>query len=941
MPRPAAHRRRIRRSKPTSGLPSGLPSTTGPPPSWRRRRPRPGRRSEAENPAVWRPCARKESSGGAGPRARSRSSTPGQGSQYVNMLRALRETEPVVRDTFAEADRVMTPLLGHPLSATTSSWTPDDPAEVAARRRGPEADRDHPARRPRRRRRAHAASSAPTASHPDMVMGHSLGEYGALGGGRRRCPSRTPCGRCRARGREMTRVSVDDNGKMAAVFAPHRRRSRRCWPASTATWSSRTTTAVRQAVIGGASAAVRGGGRRLHEAPTIQAVLLPVSHAFHTRIVAPASRAACAGPSNACTSSRRSSRWSRTSPASFYPMDPGARPRVLEMLGRQVASPGAVREGSPDAARGRGDALRRGGAQEGPPRLRGRRARRRSRRWSSLFTNHPKLADAVAFNQALCGLYAAGLGRRRRKPCRRHAPVDVGALEPVGRRPTPRRGAPASARGPSRRALPGAGPRLRRVPGARPLRSTREPARGSRPGADPRAGGHHRVRPRPARPAPGLRRLERGPHPARRAVHRRGAEPAAPRGMADKHIVRLVKSDAGRVPLRADRRRGRRDQARRRGAAPWTSSRSSASPPSASPPSTSSPSLAIGAGLDALRDAGIPLVMRYKTTTRGTSLPDRWSCCRSALRDDTGVIFASAFPGLDSFAEELTRYHEDRGRRERLAAAARPATGSARRGRRLPSWPTSTRGSRRPRPLLEQDAFVFDRRFLFRVLSMGHSQFAEHIGARGPNTQVNAACASTTQAMALAEDWIRAGRCRRVIVVAGRRRHLGPPAGVDRRRLPGLGRGRHRRAWWRRRPCPSTAAATGMIVGMGAAALVVESAEAARERGLRADLRGPLHGHRQQRLPRHAPRRPPHRRGHGDSRRPGGVALRRQARRDGPRDRLRLSRDLHPGARGQRLGRGARAAERLRGRRRPDRDGQHQGLHRAPHGAWGSRTWWR
>ncbi len=35
--------------------------------------------------------------------------------------------------------------------------------------------------------------------------------------------------------------------------------------------------------------------------------------------------------------------------------------------------------------------------------------------------------------------------------------------------------------------------------------------------------------------------------------------------------------------------------------------------------------LAIGAGIDALRDAGIPLVLRYRTTTTGTQLPDRWS----------------------------------------------------------------------------------------------------------------------------------------------------------------------------------------------------------------------------------------------------------------------------------------------------------------------------
>jgi 3-oxoacyl-(acyl-carrier-protein) synthase len=61
---------------------------------------------------------------------------------------------------------------------------------------------------------------------------------------------------------------------------------------------------------------------------------------------------------------------------------------------------------------------------------------------------------------------------------------------------------------------------------------------------------------------------------------------------------------------------------------------------------------------------------------------------------------------------------------------------------------------------------MFDRRFIFRAISMGHSQFAELIGARGPNTQVNAACASTTQAIAIAEDWIATGRCRRVVIVS-------------------------------------------------------------------------------------------------------------------------------------------------------------------------------
>ena len=150
----------------------------------------------------------------------------------------------------------------------------------------------------------------------------------------------------------------------------------------------------------------------------------------------------------------------------------------------------------------------------------------------------------------------------------------------------------------------------------------------------------------------------------------------------------------------------------------------------------------------------------------------------------------------------------------------------------IPPWRRrSTGASTSCATAIEKEPYAFDRRFLFRVLSMGHSQFAEFIGARGPNTQINSACASTTQAVALAEDWIRAGRCRRVIVISAddvTSDHL-----ID---------------WFGAGFLASGAAATdevvedaaipfdrrrhGMIMGMGAAALVVESAEAARERGI-------------------------------------------------------------------------------------------------------------
>ena len=199
------------------------------------------------------------------------------------------------------------------------------------------------------------------------------------------------------------------------------------------------------------------------------------------------------------------------------------------------------------------------------------------------------------------------------------------------------------------------------------------------------------------------------------------------------------------------------------------------------------------------------------------------------LRDDTGIVFASAFPGYGEFADELDALLRARGPAARARVAAWPSA---------PGWatatpwlPTSTRRIRELRATLEAEPYVFDRRFLFRVLSMGHSQFAEIIGARGPNTQVNAACASATQAIGVAEDWIKTGRCRRVLVVSA------DDISQD-----------HLMDWMGAGFLATGAAATdervedaalpfdnrrhGMLIGMGAAAFVVESAEAVRERGI-------------------------------------------------------------------------------------------------------------
>ena len=49
---------------------------------------------------------------------------------------------------------------------------------------------------------------------------------------------------------------------------------------------------------------------------------------------------------------------------------------------------------------------------------------------------------------------------------------------------------------------------------------------------------------------------------------------------------------------------------------------------------------------------------------------------------------------------------------------------------------------------------------------MGHSQFAQYTGIRGPNTTINLACASATAAFGVAEDWLNSDRVDRVVILS-------------------------------------------------------------------------------------------------------------------------------------------------------------------------------
>ena len=122
---------------------------------------------------------------------------------------------------------------------------------------------------------------------PDMVMGHSLGEYGALVAAGA-LPFEDALEAVSARGREMASLTLEDNGAMAAVSAPLAEVERIL--AGDRRLRRDREHEQHRAVPSSAARRRRSSGRcRGRRRPGYNAVPLPVSHAFHTEIVAPAS----------------------------------------------------------------------------------------------------------------------------------------------------------------------------------------------------------------------------------------------------------------------------------------------------------------------------------------------------------------------------------------------------------------------------------------------------------------------------------------------------------------------------------------------------------------------------------------------------------------------------------------------------------------------------
>jgi acyl transferase domain-containing protein/NAD(P)H-dependent flavin oxidoreductase YrpB (nitropropane dioxygenase family)/NAD(P)-dependent dehydrogenase (short-subunit alcohol dehydrogenase family) len=255
---------------------------------------------------------------------------PGQGSQYPDMLRDLAVRFPEVRLEFERAESALAGRLPQPLGRFVfppPAFTPE--AERARREALTQTQVAQPA--------LGAAGMAALrllrlfGVRPDMVAGHSYGEYAAL------CAAgvfdeETLARLSEARGRSILEAAKDDLGTMAAIAETPARIAEALRPIKDV-WIANLN-APRQTVISGTRAGVQQAIDRLKQ-DGIEARPLPVACAFHSPVIAPARDRLAAVLSEVTFAAPRLEVFSNST-AAAYPRDPKS---VAALLAEHLVEP--------------------------------------------------------------------------------------------------------------------------------------------------------------------------------------------------------------------------------------------------------------------------------------------------------------------------------------------------------------------------------------------------------------------------------------------------------------------------------------------------------------------------------------------------------------------------------------------------------------------------
>ena len=720
---------------------------------------------------------------------------PGQGSQYVDMMKDLASKYKVVMDTFMEADRILVGLIGQNLTDTLWSKPGETKEQLAEREAAiKKTEMTQPAVLTADVAMMRLLSSF--GLKPDVVMGHSLGEYAAaVAAGIFDFENglKAVCTRAKA----MADIKVEDNGKMASIAAPTEQvepqLSRISGYVAVANKNCPT-----QTVIAGNSKSIDDAIKMFTDMG-IQAVQIPVSHAFHSEIVRPAMPKYRAFLDTLTVNAPKMPITTNVT-AEFYPSDPE---KIKDLMVTQIShSVEWIKQ-----LKTTYDSGVRLFVECGPKRVLSALATNTladKKDIKVLASNHPKKGGIVEFNDMFANMISSGIH------------IDWKGTDVLGDHSTFN---PAFAQWAGAAAPAAAAP-------AQPAAAC---------AAQPAACSTHKE--------VVISGIAAGGPGSWDKVFREGVldeilqgrnliEPVSSeiqQKQIDKNVEIVIKSKDGNhriehlsspeQAIKLAAKAGSFDLEKEFGLpAKWVASMDRCF------------QLAIAAGILALKDAGIPLVLYYKPTSTGGYLPDRWGLPEEMI-DNTGVIFTSAYPITNSmmgeFAQKLTALLENKNAQELtkfyetfINQISDPALKAE-----LKAWYDAEMAKV---PALQS----FTSQFILKTIIIAQSHFAQWIRAKGPATSMSAACASTAQAISVAHDWIRLGRAKRVIVISAdditnnsisewmltaflASGAATTQADVTKAALP----------FDRRR--------NGMIVGMGAVSLVVEEQTEVEKRGMK------------------------------------------------------------------------------------------------------------